>query len=71
MPQLRAMVQRNREKEQEQQHINGTENILLKGFTTTGARNYGHKSSGRQPEMLHGIPYVLEGSWRVTYPLGC
>ncbi|GFW79548.1 uncharacterized protein TNCV_128531 [Trichonephila clavipes] len=32
------MVQRNREKEQKQPHINGTENILLRSCTTTGVR---------------------------------
>ncbi|GFX53474.1 uncharacterized protein TNCV_4652641 [Trichonephila clavipes] len=46
MPQLRAIVQRNREKEQKQQHINGTENILLKDCTTTGAQN-DHQMSGK------------------------
>ncbi|GFU75859.1 hypothetical protein TNCV_1653171 [Trichonephila clavipes] len=34
-------------KEQKLQHINGTENILLKGCTTTSAQNYDPKSSGR------------------------
>ncbi|GFW20277.1 hypothetical protein TNCV_1855991 [Trichonephila clavipes] len=41
------MVQRSREKEQKQQHINGTENILLKSCTTARVRNYDQKSSGR------------------------
>ncbi|GFT55526.1 degenerin-like protein [Trichonephila clavipes] len=36
MSQLRAMVQRNAEREQKQQHINGTENILLNSSTATG-----------------------------------
>ncbi|GFS57460.1 hypothetical protein TNCV_1401461 [Trichonephila clavipes] len=40
------MVLRNREKEQKKQHINGAENILLKGCTKTGVRNYDQKSSG-------------------------
>ncbi|GFW40046.1 hypothetical protein TNCV_5117291 [Trichonephila clavipes] len=47
IPQLRATVGRNRKKEQKQQHINVTENILLKGYTTTGVRNFNQKSSGR------------------------
>ncbi|GFV00022.1 hypothetical protein TNCV_4056951 [Trichonephila clavipes] len=34
------------EKEQKQQHIYGTENISLKGCTTTGVRNYYKESSG-------------------------
>ncbi|GFX79031.1 hypothetical protein TNCV_3913181 [Trichonephila clavipes] len=55
-----------REKEQKQQHMNGTENILLKGYITTSARNYDQKSSGRRDNELYGIPYVL----KVTYPLG-
>ncbi|GFV25664.1 uncharacterized protein TNCV_3851481 [Trichonephila clavipes] len=38
------MGQRSREKEQKQQHIYGTENILLKGCTATGAQNYDKKS---------------------------
>ena len=46
MPYVRVMVQRSREKEQEQQHINETQNILLKGSTTKDARNYVQKASG-------------------------
>ncbi|GFY26301.1 hypothetical protein TNCV_24991 [Trichonephila clavipes] len=34
------MVQKGREKEQKQQHITGTENILSKGCTTTGVRQF-------------------------------
>ncbi|GFY00591.1 hypothetical protein TNCV_2139861 [Trichonephila clavipes] len=41
---LRAMVQRREEKEQQQQHINETENILLKGHSETGVRNSDQKS---------------------------
>ncbi|GFX05841.1 uncharacterized protein TNCV_1662801 [Trichonephila clavipes] len=41
---------------QEQQHINRTENILLKGRTTSG-RLTGLIAA------LHAIPYVLEDSW--------
>ncbi|GFV44557.1 hypothetical protein TNCV_3287391 [Trichonephila clavipes] len=59
------MVQRNREKEQKEQHINGIENHLLKGCTKTGVRNYEQKSFGR-----HRIPKVLEDFWHVTYPTG-
>ncbi|GFW20567.1 hypothetical protein TNCV_1047921 [Trichonephila clavipes] len=44
---LQAMVQRSREKEQKQQHINETENILSKDYTKTGVRNYDHKSFKR------------------------
>ncbi|GFV43667.1 transposable element Tcb1 transposase [Trichonephila clavipes] len=44
MPWLQAMVRRSREKEQKQQHINGTENILLNGCITAGIRNYDQKS---------------------------
>ncbi|GFU95080.1 hypothetical protein TNCV_4138641 [Trichonephila clavipes] len=32
---------------QKEQYVNGTENILLNGCTTTSAQNYGQKSSGR------------------------
>ena len=39
------MIQINREKAQEQQHINEKENILLKG-TTKAVRNYTQKTSG-------------------------
>ena len=39
------MIQINREKAQEQQHINETEKILLKG-TTKDVRNYIQKTSG-------------------------
>ena len=45
MPLLQAMVQRNREKQQKQLHINGTENILLKGCTTEHVQNYNWKLS--------------------------
>ncbi|GFX20937.1 hypothetical protein TNCV_79921 [Trichonephila clavipes] len=38
MPFLLAMTQRCREKEQKQQHIHRTEDILLKVCTTTGVR---------------------------------
>ncbi|GFS65209.1 hypothetical protein TNCV_2450721 [Trichonephila clavipes] len=41
------MAQRVREKEEKQLHINGTEKILLKSCTSTGARNYDQKSCGR------------------------
>ena len=41
------MVPRSREKEHEQQRINGTENIPLKGCTTKGGRNYDQKTSDR------------------------
>ncbi|GFT47461.1 hypothetical protein TNCV_3749981 [Trichonephila clavipes] len=47
------MVQRSREKEQLQLHIHGTENILLKGCTSTGVSNYDQKSS-RQTDHLTG-----------------
>ncbi|GFU94119.1 hypothetical protein TNCV_5047091 [Trichonephila clavipes] len=63
-------MQKSKEKEQKQQHINETENILLKGGTTTGARNYDQKSSGSLTEVLQGIYYVLVDSWHATYPLG-
>ncbi|GFS71295.1 hypothetical protein TNCV_5050421 [Trichonephila clavipes] len=62
MPQLRAMVQGSREKEQKQQHIHETENIFLKVVLlqvfeiTTRSRLVG------PPGVLHGIPYVLENS---------
>ncbi|GFS53009.1 hypothetical protein TNCV_331331 [Trichonephila clavipes] len=36
---------RSIEKEKKQQHINGTENILLKGCTTISAQNFYQKSS--------------------------
>ncbi|GFU50952.1 hypothetical protein TNCV_4461481 [Trichonephila clavipes] len=62
MPQLRAMWQRSREKEQKQQHINGTENILLKGCNYNSVRYYNRKSSGSLKAALHGIPYVLVDS---------
>ena len=39
------MLQRSREKEHECQHINGTENILLKGFTAGTIQNYNKKAS--------------------------
>ncbi|GFU89802.1 hypothetical protein TNCV_950911 [Trichonephila clavipes] len=32
---------------QKEQYVNGTENILLNGCTTTSAQNYGQKLSGR------------------------
>ncbi|GFX51801.1 hypothetical protein TNCV_5015031 [Trichonephila clavipes] len=32
------MVQRSREKDEKQQHINGKENIVLKFYTTAGVR---------------------------------
>ncbi|GFU85402.1 hypothetical protein TNCV_2387061 [Trichonephila clavipes] len=35
---MRDMVQRSREKEQKQQHVYGTETILLNGCTSTGIR---------------------------------
>ncbi|GFX40755.1 hypothetical protein TNCV_1218781 [Trichonephila clavipes] len=46
----RDLVQRSREKEQKQQYINGTENILLKSRTTTDVRKssdffWGHMKS--------------------------
>ncbi|GFV00021.1 hypothetical protein TNCV_4056941 [Trichonephila clavipes] len=41
------MVQKSRENVQKQQHMNGTENILLKGCTAKGVQNYDQKSSGR------------------------
>ncbi|GFT27843.1 hypothetical protein TNCV_10561 [Trichonephila clavipes] len=41
------MVKRSREKEQKQQHINETENILWKGCISTVVRNYDQKSTGR------------------------
>ncbi|GFW60059.1 hypothetical protein TNCV_4865141 [Trichonephila clavipes] len=47
MTQLRAIGQRSREKKQKQQSLNLTENILLKGCTKNGVRNYGQKSSDR------------------------
>ncbi|GFW72916.1 hypothetical protein TNCV_830391 [Trichonephila clavipes] len=56
-------MQRNRKKRTE--HINGTENILSKGCTTTSVQNYDQKSSGR-PDS--GAPYILEDSWHITYP---
>ena len=40
------MVQGNREKEQEQKHINETENIF-KGCTVENVRNYDQMSSSR------------------------
>ena len=43
---LGAMEQRSKEKEQEQQHINGIEIILFKDSSTEGVRNYDQKSSG-------------------------
>lgn len=43
---LRATVQRRREKEQKQQHINSTENILINGGTTC-VWNYDQKSSDK------------------------
>ncbi|GFW89872.1 hypothetical protein TNCV_2425291 [Trichonephila clavipes] len=44
---IRAIVKRSREKEHKQPHIKRTENILLKGCTTTVVRNYKRKLSGR------------------------
>ncbi|GFX60110.1 hypothetical protein TNCV_4532711 [Trichonephila clavipes] len=41
------MMQRIREKQEKQQHMYGTENILLSGCTTTGVQNYYQKSFGR------------------------
>ncbi|GFX70180.1 hypothetical protein TNCV_4616181 [Trichonephila clavipes] len=41
------MVQRSREKEEGQQHINGIKNISLKFCTATRVRNYDQKSFGR------------------------
>ncbi|GFV44174.1 hypothetical protein TNCV_1825411 [Trichonephila clavipes] len=38
---------KQKKKEQKNPHINGTENILLKGCTTIGTHFYGQKSSGR------------------------
>ncbi|GFU37601.1 uncharacterized protein TNCV_4275121 [Trichonephila clavipes] len=49
---LQAMVQRRREKEQKQKHINGKENILLNGCTRIGVPNYVQKSSGPNEHTL-------------------
>ncbi|GFW62790.1 hypothetical protein TNCV_2625531 [Trichonephila clavipes] len=46
MPQLRAIVQKRREKELKQQHFNGIESILMKDFSI-GVQNYDQMSSGR------------------------
>ena len=54
MPQLRAMMHRSKEKEQKQQHINRTENILLKGCITEGI--YDQKSSENLTAALHVTP---------------
>ena len=40
-------MQRDREKEQKQQRVNGAENILLKDCTIEGVWNYDKKSSGK------------------------
>ncbi|GFV59184.1 hypothetical protein TNCV_2339251 [Trichonephila clavipes] len=50
------MVQRSREKEQKQEHINGTEKNLLEVCTTTGVRNSNQKSSGRTGERPTSFP---------------
>ncbi|GFV57373.1 hypothetical protein TNCV_3173211 [Trichonephila clavipes] len=58
-------------KKQKQQHIYGTENILLRGCTTTGVRNYDIRSHlAGLTSALHVIPYVLEDSWQVPHPPG-
>ncbi|GFV55648.1 transposable element Tcb2 transposase [Trichonephila clavipes] len=44
---------KEKNKNKKQLHINGTENILLKGCTMTGVRNYYQKSSGRLIDVLH------------------
>ncbi|GFV03579.1 hypothetical protein TNCV_3185021 [Trichonephila clavipes] len=36
-----------KKRKKEHKHTNETENILLKGCSATGVRNYHHKSSGR------------------------
>ncbi|GFX95866.1 hypothetical protein TNCV_2084461 [Trichonephila clavipes] len=64
------MVQSSREKEQKQQHINGTESTLLKDCTTKGDRNYDQKSSGRPVNGALGNSLLLKDSEHVTYPFG-
>ncbi|GFV85761.1 hypothetical protein TNCV_2003811 [Trichonephila clavipes] len=43
----RSCELRCKEAKKKQKHINGTENIVLKDFTTTGARNCDQKSPGK------------------------
>ncbi|GFT93140.1 hypothetical protein TNCV_2430401 [Trichonephila clavipes] len=64
MPQLQAIVQINREKEQKQQHTTGTESIL-----PIGVLNYSQKSSVRSDS---GATWTttslrLENSWHAKH----
>ena len=42
------MVQRKEENESKQQHMNGTENILLKSSAAEGVRNYNREALQRR-----------------------
>ncbi|GFY31349.1 hypothetical protein TNCV_753071 [Trichonephila clavipes] len=64
------MVQRSREKEQKQQHINETENILLKSYTKTGVRNYDHKSFKRSGIMEFLAFLKIPGMSRIQVVAG-
>ncbi|GFV92752.1 hypothetical protein TNCV_1376021 [Trichonephila clavipes] len=53
---------------EEQQHMNGAENILLKCCATTGVRNEDQKSSGRPGSGAAFIPHrnlwtAVDRSW--------
>ena len=62
------MVQISIEKEQKQQHMNGIDNIFVKGCTAEDVENYDQKSSGSLEAAPDSIPYILEDSQLVLYP---
>ncbi|GFX20224.1 hypothetical protein TNCV_1437841 [Trichonephila clavipes] len=59
-----------KEEEKEQQYINGTENILLKGVQQQVLEITARSRLVGLTAKMHGIPYVMENFWYVTYPLG-
>ncbi|GBN82760.1 hypothetical protein AVEN_160488-1 [Araneus ventricosus] len=75
MPSTRATVKRSKEKEQKQQRVSETEIILMTSFTLV--KGYlllkVLEISTRSNHIcftadLHGIPNILENSWKVSHP---
>ena len=62
------MMQRTKEKEQKQKHINGTHLGPLLKACATGVRNYDRSRVAGLKAPPHRIPYILKDSCRDAYP---
>ena len=63
-----SKMRSSRDKEQKQEHINVSKNLLLKSSTTEGVRNYYQKDQTGLTVTLHAILYVMKDIWHIKYP---